>query len=317
MRASALQGCLLPSSPNKYVRRGLTARVLGRMNIMVYESIVVGGGPAAVSAAINLKILNKKFLWLGAASSKKAASAELVRNYPGLPEVTGKQLVWTFENHADRMGVARTEGLVTAIYDLGGRFAVVAGTETYECLTVILCTGVAAQKPIEGEEQFLGRGVSYCATCDGFLYKGKNIAVLLFDKMFEHEAEYLASLAAKVYVMPMYRGCAVSAQNAEIMVKMPRAIAGGMKAEKLVFADGELAVDGIFILRSSVSPSVLLHGLASDGGHIVADRQCRTNIAGVFAAGDCTGRPYQYAKAVGEGNVAAHSAVEYLAQIKK
>ena len=283
---------------------------------MLYDSIVVGGGPAAVSAAINLKILNKKFLWLGAASSKKAAAAELVRNYPGLPEVTGKQLVWTFENHAERIGIERKAELVTAIYDLGGRFAVAAGTETYEARTIILCTGVAAQKPISGEEQYLGRGVSYCATCDGFLYKGKTIGVLLFDKSFEHEAEYLCTLADKVYLMPMYRGCEVKAENAEIVMKMPKEIAGGLKVEKLVFADGEIPVDGVFVLRASVSPSVLLHGLQTDGGHIVADRQCRTNIAGVFAAGDCTGRPYQYAKAVGEGNIAAHSAVEYLAENK-
>ena len=280
----------------------------------MYDSIIVGGGPAAVSAAINLKILGKNFLWLGAASSKKAASAELVRNYPGLPDITGKQLVWTFENHVERLGIERTDALVTAVYDLDGRFAVAAGTETYECRTVILCTGVAAQKPIAGEEQFLGRGVSYCATCDGFLYKGKAIAVLLFDKAFEHEAEYLCSLAGKVYLMPMYRGCSVKAENAEIIMKMPKEISGGLKAEKLVFADGERAVDGIFVLRASVSPSVLLHGLQTEGGHIVADRQCRTNIPGVFAAGDCTGRPYQYAKAVGEGNIAAHAAVEYIAE---
>ena len=95
---------------------------------------------------------------------------------------------------------------------------------------------------------------------------------------------------------------------------MPKEISGGLKAEKLVFADGERAVDGIFVLRASVSPSVLLHGLQTEGGHIVADRQCRTNIPGVFAAGDCTGRPYQYAKAVGEGNIAAHAAVEYIAE---
>lgn len=284
---------------------------------MVYDSIIIGTGPAGVSAAINLKVLGKNFLWFGASSvSEKAAAAELVRNYPGLPDITGKQLVWTFENHAKGLGTEPENKLVTAVYDLGGRFAVAAGTDTYECRTIILCTGVAAAKPIAGEEAFLGRGVSYCATCDGFLYKGKRIGVLCFDKAFEHEAEYLCSIAGKVYLMPMYKGCSVSAPNAEIVMKMPKEIAGGMKVEKLVFADREEAVDGIFILRASVSPSILLHGLKTDGGHILADRQCRTNIAGVFAAGDCTGRPYQYAKAVGEGNIAAHSAVEYLAENK-
>ena len=280
----------------------------------MYDCIVIGGGPAAVSAAINLKALGKNFMWVGNGSSKKAAAAELVRNYPGLPDITGRQLVWTFENHAASLGIERMDGLVTAVYDLSGRFAVAVGTDTYETATVILCTGVASAKLIPGEEEFLGRGVSYCTTCDGFLYKGKTIGVLCTDKQFEHEAEYLCSLAGKVYLMPMYRGCSVKAENAEIIMKMPKEISGGLKAEKLVFADGERAVDGIFVLRASVSPSVLLHGLQTEGGHIVADRQCRTNIPGVFAAGDCTGRPYQYAKAVGEGNIAAHAAVEYIAE---
>lgn len=283
----------------------------------MYDCIVIGGGPAAVSAAINLKALGKNFMWVGNGSSKKAAAAELVRNYPGLPDITGRQLVWTFENHAANLGIERKDGLVTAVYDLSGRFAVAVGTDTYEAATVILCTGVTSAKLIPGEEEFLGRGVSYCATCDGFLYKGKTIGVLCTDKQFEHEAEYLASIAGKVCLMPMYKNCEVFAPNAEVVLKMPKEISGGMKAEKLVFADGELPVDGIFILRASLSPSVLLRGLAEEGGHIAADRQCRTNIPGVFAAGDCTGRPYQYAKAVGEGNIAAHSAAEYLAEKTK
>ena len=94
------------------------------------------------------------------------------------------------------------------------------------------------------------------------------------------------------------------------------ALAGGMKAEKLVFEDREIPVDGIFMLKQAVAPSVLLYGLETADGHIIVDRACKTNLPGCFAAGDCTGRPYQYVKAAGEGNVAAHSAVEYLAQTK-
>lgn len=282
---------------------------------MLYDSIIIGTGPAGVSAALNLKILDKNFLWFGSgASSKKVEAAELIRNYPGLPDISGVELSSALVSHAKSMGIEPRHEIVTAIYDLGGRYAVTAGTDTFESKTIILCTGVTTAKPVDGEEQFLGRGVSYCATCDGFLYKGKTIGVILFDKAFEHEAEYLASLAGKVYLMPMYKGCGVSSENIEVVMKMPKEIAGGMKVQKLIFADGEREVDGVFILRSSVSPSILLRGLNTDGGHIVVDRQCRTNLAGVFAAGDCTGRPYQYAKSVGEGNVAAHAAVDYLAE---
>lgn len=279
---------------------------------MVYDCAVIGGGPAGVSAAINLKILNKEFIWLTCGVSKKAAAAEIVRNYPGFLNVTGQELVEAFSRHAEDMGIESRDELVTAVYDLGGRFAVAAGQNTYECRTIILCTGASVSKPIEGEEFFLGRGVSYCATCDGFLYKDKTIAVLSTDKRFEHEIKYLCSLAGKVYLMPMYKDCEVDLKNCEIVKRMPKEIKGGMKMEKIIFQDGELDADGFFILRSFVSPSILLRGLDTDGGHIAVDRQCRTGIEGVFAAGDCTGRPYQYAKAVGEGNVAAHAAVEYI-----
>lgn len=281
----------------------------------MYDSIIIGTGPAGVSAALNLKILGKNFLWLGSgASSRKVEAAELIRNYPGLPDISGTELAEAFKNHAQKMEIAPENKVVTAIYDLGGRYAVQAGTDMFESKTIILCTGVVTSKPVAGEENFLGRGVSYCATCDGFLYKGKTIAVLLFDKSFEHEAEYLSTLADKVYLMPMYKNCEVKADNIEIVMKMPKEIAGGLKVNRVEFAEGGLDVDGVFILRASISPATLLRGLKTDGGHIVVDRQCKTNLAGVFAAGDCTGRPYQYVKAAGEGNVAAHSAVDYLAE---
>ena len=282
---------------------------------MVYDCAIIGGGPAGVSAALNLKILGKSFIWLGSGDgSKKAASAELVRNYPGMPNVTGAQFVQALADHATAMDIRQTKGVVTAIYDLSSRFALAVGQDTYEARTIILCTGVSAAKQIEGEAEFLGRGVSYCATCDGFLYKGKTIGVLATDKGFEHEASYLASLAAKVYYMPMYKGCGLSAANCEILVKMPKRIYGGLKVQGVEFAGGSLPLDGLFILRSSVAPQTLLKGLKVEGGHIVVDRSCATSVAGVFAAGDCTGRPYQYAKAVGEGNVAAHSAADFLAK---
>lgn len=282
----------------------------------MYDIAIVGSGPAGVSAAVNAKLLNKKFIWLSSrASSKKVARAELIKNYVGLPDITGGELAWTLKNHADSMGIELTEAVVTGIYDLGGRFALLAGNETYEAKTVILCLGVETVKPIAGEEKFLGRGISYCATCDGFLYKGKTVAVLCFDKHFEHEAEYLCGIAGKTYVMPFYRGYeAFTAENAEVILKTPTAFEGDMKVREVVFKDGKLPVDGVFILRGAVSPTSLVHGLQVDGGHIVVKRDCSTNIAGIFAAGDCTGRPYQYIKAAGEGNVALHSAVGFLSK---
>ena len=285
--------------------------------MFMFDVAIIGSGPAGVSAALTLKSLDKNFIWLsGSVVSQKVARAELIKNYPGLPDVTGGELAWTFKNHFEGMGIRVTERVVTGVYETDGCFTLLAQDEQYEAKTIILCTGVQSSKPIDGEEEFLGRGVSYCATCDGFLYKGKTIAVLCTDKKFEHEIEFLAGLSAKTYVMPMYKGCTITSEKAEIVMKNPVKFTGGMRLEKVCFKDGELAVDGVFVLRGSVSLSTLVHGLKVENGHVAVNRGCETNIAGIFAAGDCTGRPYQYVKAAGEGNVAAHTAVEYLATLK-
>lgn len=281
----------------------------------MYDIAIIGGGPAGVSAVLNAKILNKSFIWFAScATSKKVERAELIKNYPGLPDISGSQLAWVLKHHTDSMGIEACEEVVTGVYQTEGYFTLLAGNKDYVAKTVILCLGVEAVKPIEGEEEFLGRGISYCATCDGMLYKNKNIAVVCTDKRFEHEIEYLCSIVHKCTVFPMYRDYEIKAQNAEIVNKVPIKYAGDMRVRQVHFKDGKLDVDGVFILKSAISPATLVHGLEVKDGHIAADRACATNVTGIFAAGDCTGRPYQYAKAVGEGNIAVHSAIEYLAK---
>ena len=270
---------------------------------MLYDSIIIGTGPAGVSAAINLKVLGKNFLWFGSgAVSEKAAAAELVRNYPGLPDITGKQLVWTFENHAKSLGIEAENKLVTAIYDLGGRFAVAAGTDTYESRTIILCTGVAAAKPIAGEEAFLGRGVSYCATCDGMLYRGKPVAVLGYTPTARHEAEFLEGIGCSVTYFERPASCTIR---------------GGSQVEEITCDGKTAAVAGVFILRPTMAPTELFPGLAVENGYVTVDRRMATNLPGVFAAGDCTGGPLQVSKATGEGLVAGQSAAAYAAAIMR
>jgi thioredoxin reductase (NADPH) len=117
----------------------------------------------------------------------------------------------------------------------------------------------------------------------------------------------------------MYKGVEVVRKNVTMIRKMPTKIEGGKRVERLVFAappsdelPADLPVDGVFMLRESVSPAVLMGGLETEKGHVVVNRDMSTNIKGCYAAGDCTGRPYQYAKAVGEGNIAAHSVSEFL-----
>lgn len=283
----------------------------------MYDCIIIGTGAAGVSAALTLKARNVNFLWLGNKNlSAKISSAEKIKNYPGFASVSGKALCAAFSSQIAESGIEITQARVTGVYSMGNAYSVMCGNDIYEGKTIILATGVEAVKPIKGEQEFLGRGVSYCATCDGFLYKGKSIAVICTSKSMEKEVEYLASIAAKVHLVALYKNVEVSAENIALIRDMPVAITGGMRADRLIFKDFELPVDGVFALKESVAPSTLVPGLKSENGQVWCDRSCSTNLSGLFAAGDCTGRPYQYAKAVGEGNVAAHSVVEYLAKNK-
>jgi len=283
---------------------------------MRYDCIIIGSGPAGLSAAINLKTYNKTFLWFGNAQmSEKVQKAEKVVNYPGLPELTGQELASAFAQHKESQGLEITDKIVSAIYDMGGYYNVMAENQFFETDSIILATGVVAANQYPGEAEFVGRGVSYCATCDGALYKGKTIAVVSTAKRFEHEVAFLADLAEKVYLFPYYKDCEIERENVELVNKPIKEVKGGFRVEELVLKDEtSKKVDGVFIMRNAIAPTTLLNTLEVEDGHIVVNRQMETNLKGVYAAGDCTGKPYQYAKSVGEGNVAAHSVIEYLGE---
>lgn len=283
---------------------------------MRYDCIIIGSGPAGLSAAMNIKIYNKNFLWFGNAKlSDKVEKAEKVNNYPGLPSVSGKELQAAFLKHKEEMQLEITDKIVSSIYDMGGYYNVMAENQFFETESIILAIGVVAANQYQGEAEFVGRGVSYCATCDGALYRDKKIAVVSTAKRFEHEIEFLADIAEQVYLFPFYKDCEIQKDNVEIVKKIIKEIKGGFRAESLVLGDAtDLSVDGIFIMRNAIAPTTLLAKLEMEDGHIVVNRQMKTNLKGVFAAGDCTGKPYQYTKAVGEGNIAAHSAIEYLGE---
>ena len=280
----------------------------------MYDCAIIGTGAAGVSAALTLKALDKNIIFFGSGDlSGKIRSAEKIKNYPGMPAVSGGEMARAFCAQLAEAGVEITQKQVTGVYDMDGYFGILCGDETFEAKTVILATGVEAVKPVKGELELVGRGVSYCATCDGFLYRGKTIAIVCTSKDLEHEIEFLCSVAAKAYLFAAYKGCEVAADNLEIISGVPTEIKGADRVESVIYGGKEIAVDGAFMLKAAVAPSVLVSGLKTENGHVCVNRAMETNLKGCFAAGDCTGRPYQYAKAVGEGNVAAHSAVEYLA----
>lgn len=278
-----------------------------------YDIAIVGSGPAGLSAAINAKIRNKNIILFGSDElGGKLNKAPRIDNYLGLYGKSGSELKEYFSKHISAMDIVPVNERINAIYAMGDYFALMVNEKTYEAKAVILASGVEYTKSIKGEEELLGKGVGYCATCDAPLYRGKSVAIIGYNKKAEEEADFVNELVSKLYYIPMYRNEPETNDNIKVIRDKPVEIKKQDSALKLVLQEGELEVDGVFVLKDSIPPAQLVPGLAIDNGHIKVDRNMKTNIPGCFAAGDCTGKPYQYMKAAGEGQVAALNAVQYL-----
>jgi len=268
----------------------------------LYDIAVIGAGPAGYSAAINARKREKSVIVLGQ-NTGWLSRAESIENYPGMPGISGQQMLSVMADQAKAMGAELRAGVVHQVINMGESFALSLGADFVEAKKVILATGARQPRLLPGEERLLGRGVSYCGTCDGMLYRGKNIAVIGEGAEAVSEANFLMSLCQSV----MYFGKADDALDARIQVRQEKVseITGDMRASGLVVGGEETPFDGVFIFREAMALSSLLPGLEMDGAFIRVDRQMRTSLPGVFAAGDCTGLPLQVAKAVGEGCIAA------------
>ncbi len=284
-----------------------------------YDIAIIGTGPGGLEAAITAKIRNKNILLIGNKNlSLKVEKAHTIKNYLGIPDAAGEDLTVRFKKHLADMEIEITEDKISSVYAMGDYFALQGADVMYEAETVILATGVVLGKPYPGENEYLGKGVSYCATCDAPLYRGKTAAVLGFSPKEEAEAAFLGEVCEKVYYFPQYKEpVELSKDNIEICMDKPKEIKGEMTVNTLVTDSGEVSVDGVFILRESVAPSQLVPGLETEDNHVKVNRKLETSIPGCFACGDITGTPYQYIKAAGEGNVAALSAVAYLDEKKR
>ena len=230
---------------------------------MKYDLLVIGAGPAGLTAAIHARARGKSALVVSNDPlSSPLSKAPAMANYPGLPGVTGAEPV---ENDA-----------------VEGR-------------AVILAPGVSRAAPLKGESELLGRGVSYCATCDGMFYRGKRVVCAGDAPNFDEEVEFLRSI-----------GCQVSVTRLAGLSILGTDRVTGVRDAK----GDEISCDGVFLLRSSIAPARLAPGLETEEGYIKVDGRMATNLRGVYAAGDCTGQPLQLAKAVGQGQAAAHFAIE-------
>ena len=259
---------------------------------------IIGAGPAGLSAAINAYARGRSAVVFGRGRSTSFIyKAERIDNVLGLPGLSGSEMIDKFYSHAESLGVEIKEGRVMQIMPMGDHFAINFENEIESAKAIILATGIVKGDTIEGEEEFLGKGVSYCATCDGMLYRGKNVAIVGDSHEAEADAEFLSKIAAKVHVVK----------------SKPIRVMGGDFVSGLETKEGHIACDGVFFDKETLPFDSLLAGLElTDNGTVLVDRLQQTSIPGVFAAGDCTGWPYQLPKAVGEGLVAAQQADRYI-----
>ena len=263
---------------------------------MKYDLLVVGGGPAGLTAAIHARARDKSVLVI---SNEPTASplcrAPKMANYPGLPGVTGLELVNRLVEQAKDLGAEFRQGRALSVMPMGKSVMVSVENDIAEGQAVILALGVSRAAPLKGETELLGRGVSYCATCDGMFYRNKSVVCAGDAPDFADEVEFLRSIGCKVTEARL-SGLEILGEDRVTGVRRP--------------AGEEIPCDGVFLLRASIAPAQLAPGLELEGGYIKVDRHMATNLPGVFAAGDCTGQPLQLAKAVGQGQTAAHFALE-------
>lgn len=290
---------------------------------------IIGGGPAGFSAAINARTRGRSALILSADyKNSYLYKAGIVDNMPGMPGVSGADLLDKLHDHALSMGAEETRTQVLMVMpmptdDKNTIFQIAFGTNIISANTVILSTGVSAFKAFEGEEKFLGRGVSYCATCDGMLYRNKAVALIAKAPDALEEARHLKKIGCKVHFfassadMKKWFSDIKDGEFDGLVSAASYAIEGetaltGLKADGTTYP-----VDGVFILRASIAPTTLAPGIDLSNNYIRTDRNQATSIPGLFAAGDCTGKPLQIAKALGEGLVAALSADAHITAVNK
>ena len=269
----------------------------------MYYVIVIGCGPAGLSAAINVRQRGGSVLCVGLSPENNPLwKAEQIDNYLGLPGLTGREMMETFRKHAETMGVEFCEERVLNTFPNGDTWMISAGSEVFEAYSLVFAGGITRGKKYPGEEEHLGMGVSYCATCDGMLYKGKPVTVIGFGPADVKEAEFLRGI-----------GCSVRYFEKPIKVEIP----GSGNVSSVIVDGEEMETACVFILRPSLAPTSLFPGLELDGNYVKVDREMATNLPGLYAAGDCTGTPLQVSKGVGEGLVAGQKAMAYAVRIKK
>lgn len=282
--------------------------------------VIIGSGPAGVSAALYTARagVDTTVLTRGPGALDRA---ELIQNYYGFAApISGAELERQGIEGAKAVGVkfVTTEAVGLTYTD---KLTVETLDGDYPADAVILATGASRATPrIPGLAGLEGHGVSYCATCDAFAVRGRKAIVIGYDKEAEAEADFLSQMAQSVTYIPMYKDEPSVSEKVTVLREMPVEILGAeMDGMTMVSAlktrTAEHQTDMVFVLRDTISPTHLIPGLQMDGNHVAVNLQMETNLPGCFACGDLAGKPYQYIKSAGQGNVAALAAVGYLSSL--
>ena len=297
----------------------------------MYDIIIIGGGPAGLTAAIYAARANKKVLVLEATMcGGQIVNSSKIENYPVAPGITGPEFGRILQKQAEDLGAEIEFERALKIAEKDGHKIVSTEDDEYETRAVILASGTEPRRlELENEEKLIGHGVSYCATCDGNFFKGKTVAVNGGGNSALHEAIYLSGLAKKVYLIHRrdeFRGGidlvekAKARKNIEIVLNATiESLHGDNKLESITIKQGStektIKLDGLFVSigREPKAKNLMPELDLDDGGFIEADESCVTNVDGIFVAGDVRSKDVrQLVTATGDGAIAATAALHYL-----
>ena len=286
---------------------------------MRYDLAIIGAGPAGLSALLNAKIRNKSVIIFGT-DSPSLENSESIKNYLGFGDVSGKELNEAFKKSLEGYDYEKSDQKVQQVYAMGDYFGLMLkNNDMVEATSVIVATGIELKKDLINEDKFFAKGVSYCATCDAALYKGKKVLVIGYNEESLEEANFTSEIVDELIFVNMYKDDIKLNDSIKVISgDVPVEFIGEDRASILKFKSGsEISADGFFIIRDSSKPSRLVPSIETDDEHIIVHDNCRTNIRGLYAAGDVAGRPYQINKSVGQGQVAALDASKYISLLKK
>lgn len=306
------------------------------MSETVYDVIILGGGPAGLTAGIYTSRQGLSTLLIeGKKLGGRASGPHRVENFPGFPEgLTGTELMDRFIEQTKKFGVEFKQETVVGLSDMGDTKFVQARGGFYQSRAVVITTGIQRKSMnIPGELKFRGRGVGYCVICDGPFYKDQPVAIVGSGKDAVEDALRLVDMVSKIYAIPGSGGFKEGIEELDELTEHTKidvidgvdieSIEGDQVVTHINLKEGpveRLNVNGVFIILDHVGTSDIIRdsGIETDdGGYIIVDKNQRTNIEGIFAAGDCVSGGMQIVTAAGDGGKAGLAAFRYVSALKR